>query len=356
MAKQKPKKKRSYVKWLSRRSRRVLRAAFQWLRYRVGEYCLRGFIRALPRIPPRLVDLFTAGAEKATFTLLRKYRARMEDNITLAMSGEFPLPEQRRALVRRIWSNLSKGLLETLWMMHASKAEIVGRIALDGEEHLQRALAAGKGVIALSAHLGNFTMIGARLAAAGYSFTALVKHPGDRRFAQLINDYRAQLGIQTISAKPRREAVRGILKALRANSIVLVIADEFKSEGIEVDFFGRRSPVPRGPATIALRTGAATLPMFATRDDQGRLTLSIGPRIELIDRGDREQNVAANTALFTQHLEAAVRRYPDQWNWLGFYRDGREPRMARHRALRRQHKARRAASSAEASPKQDSAR
>lgn len=326
------------------------------MRYRLGECFLRGFVRVMPRLSPRVVDLFTAAAERTTFALLRKYRVRMEDNIALAMSGEFPSAEERRALVRRIWSNLSKGLLETFWMMHASKAEIVSGVALDGEEHLQRALAAGKGVIALSAHLGNFTMIGARLAAAGYSFTVLVKHPGDRRFARLIDDYRAQLGIKTVSAKPRSEAVRGILKALRQNGIVLVIADEFKSEGIEVDFFGRRSPVPRGPATLALRTGAATLPMFATRDADGRLTLSIGPRIELIDRGNREQNVAANTALFTQHLEAAVRRHPDQWNWLGFYRDGRTTRMTRRRALRREHRARKAAASSGASPKQDSPR
>jgi KDO2-lipid IV(A) lauroyltransferase len=354
MARKKKRKRRFRPRRLLRLAQRALRAALQWLRYRVGEYCLRGFVRVLPRISPRLVDLFTAAAERTTFALLRKYRVRMEDNIALAMSGEFPSAEARRALVRRIWSNFSKGLLETFWMMHASKAEIVSCVALEGEEHLQRALAAGKGVIALSAHIGNFTMIGARLAAAGYSFTALVKHPGDRRFARLIDDYRAQVGIQTISAKPRREAVRGILKAIRANNIVLLIADEFKSEGIEVDFFGRRSPVPRGPATLALRTGAATLPMFATRDNEGRLTLRIGPRIELIDRGDREQNVAANTALFTQHLEAAVRRHPDQWNWLGFYRDGREPRMARRRALRRELRARRAASSAQPSPKEDS--
>jgi len=354
MARKKKQKKRFHPKRLLRLSRRFLQTVLQWVRYRVGEFCLRGFVRVMPRIPPRLVDLFTAAAEKTTFALLRKYRARMEDNIALAMAEEFSSPEQRRALVRRIWTNFSRGLLETLWMMHASKAEIVSRVALEGEEHLQRALAAGKGVIALSAHLGNFPMIGARLAATGYSFSVVVKHPGDRRFARLINDYRAQLGIKTISAKPRSEAVRGILKALRGNGIVLVIADEFKSEGIEVDFFGRRSPVPRGPATIALRTGAATLPMFATRDDRGRLTLSIGPRIELIDRGDREQNVAANTALFTQYLEAAVRRHPDQWNWLGFYRDGREPRMAHRRALRREHRARRAASSASSFPKEDS--
>ncbi|HET8563749.1 MAG TPA: lysophospholipid acyltransferase family protein, partial [Candidatus Binatia bacterium] len=131
---------------------------------------------------------------------------------------------------------------------------------------------------------------------------------------------------KTIPAKPRREAVRGILRALRENGIVLMIADEFKSGGIMVDFLGQKSPAPRGPATLALRTGAATLPMFATRRADGSLLLSIGPEIELIQTPELEDSVAANTALFTRHLEDMIRRYPDQWNWLGFPRDGRLPR------------------------------
>jgi lauroyl/myristoyl acyltransferase len=164
------------------------------------------------------------------------------------------------------------------------------------------------------------------LAASGYPFSVVVKHPGDERFARLIDGYRAQLGIQTISAKPRREAVRGILRALRQNRVVLVIADEFKSGGVMVDFMGQPSPAPRGPASLALRTGAATLPMFATREADGSLLLSIGPEIEPVHNDDVEESVAATTALYTRHLENAIRNYPDQWNWLGFPRNGRVPR------------------------------
>jgi len=211
--------------------------------------------------------------------------------------------------------------------MHHSKERIIGSIRLQGEEHLQEALAKGKGVLALSAHLGSFTLIGARLAAAGYPFSVVVKHPADKRFARLTDDYRAQIGIETIPAKPRREAVRGLLKALRENRIVLVIADEFKSGDVMVNFFGMQLPAPRGPATLALRTGAVTLPMFATRERNGSLVLSVGAPIGVVEHGDLETSVMATTAVYTSHLEAAIRRYPDQWNWLGLpNRNGKRSR------------------------------
>jgi KDO2-lipid IV(A) lauroyltransferase len=296
---------------------------FYWLRYRIGEYCLRGFVRILPWLPKRFLAVLVLAAEKATFALLWKYRRRMEENLIAAFGRELPFGDERGALLHRIWRNFAKGISETGSIMDGWPEKVASEVAIEGEEHLKRAVAEGKGVIALSAHVGNFTMIGARLAAAGYRFSVVVKQPRDRRFARLIDDYRARVGIQTISAKPRREAVRGILKALRANGVVLMIADEFKSGGVPVNFFGRTVSAPRGPATLALRTGAATLPMFATRDFAGRLALHIGAKIDLVGGSGLEESVAANTVLFTRHLEEIVRRYPDQWNWLGFPRDGR---------------------------------
>jgi lauroyl/myristoyl acyltransferase len=108
-----------------------------------------------------------------------------------------------------------------------------------------------------------------------------------------------------------------------------VVADEFKSVGVTVDFMGQRSAAPRGPATLALRTGAVTLPVFAIRQPDHSLVLSVGPEIEPIQKDDLEESVAATTALFTRHLEAMIRRYPDQWNWIGFPREKRVPRKAR---------------------------
>lgn len=290
------------------------------LRYRIGEYALRGFIRCLRYIPFRAVELLTSLMTWAAFYGVWRYRHRMEENISATLGQEIPDLAERKALVWQAWRNFARTVLDTTAIMHCSKEKIIATVAVTGEEHLEAALKKGKGVLALSAHLGSFTMIGARLAASGYPFSVVVKHPAHQRFARLTDDYRSQIGIHTIAAKPRREAVRGILKALRQNRVVLVIADEFKSGDVLVDFFGLKLPAPRGPATLALRTGAVTLPMFATRQADDSLTLSIGAPIEPVIRDDLDASVLATTALYTRHLEQAIRRYPSQWNWLGLPR------------------------------------
>jgi KDO2-lipid IV(A) lauroyltransferase len=313
---------------MAKRGRRSnLSQLFYDLRYRIGEYSLRHFISFLPYVPFKLVQLFTSSMAWVTFALLWKYRWRMEENIAATLGKEIPNANERKKLAWQAWRNFARGVLDTTAVMHFSKERILSTVKLEGEEHIRRALEKGKGVLALSAHLGSFTMIGARLAASGYPFSVVVKHPADERFARLTDDYRAQIGIHTIPAKPRREAVRGVLKALRQNRIVLVIADEFKSGDVMVEFFGLRLPAPRGPATLALRTGAVTLPMFATRQADDSLILSVGSPIAPVAREDLEESVAATTAVYTRHLEAAIRRYPDQWNWLGLpARDGKMSR------------------------------
>jgi KDO2-lipid IV(A) lauroyltransferase len=261
----------------------------------------------------------------------------MEENIARVFSDT--TAQERKALARCAWLSFARGVLDTSLATSSSKENIMAMVGIEGEEHLRAALAQGRGVLALSAHLGSFTMIGARLAAAGYPFSVVVKHPGDEGLARLIDGYRTRIGIHTISAKPRREAVRGILRALRDNRIVLVIADEFKSGDILVDFLGQKAPAPRGPATLALRTGAVTLPMFATRRADGSLTLAIGAPIAPVQHADLEESVVATTIVYTRHIEAAIRQNPEQWNWLGMPRQdtARKSRaqIARERGGRR---------------------
>ena len=321
-----------------RRRRSSIGPIFHDLRYRMGEYSVRAFVRCLPWIPKWVPQLYLGMMTRLTFAVLWKYRTRMEENVAMALGDEFPDRADRKKLVWRAWNNFAQGVLATTLAMHDSKSAVIAKMNLTGEEHLQRALAKGKGVLALSAHLGAFTLIGARLAAAGYPFSVVVKQPGNERFARLIDDYRAQVGIHTISAKPRREAVRGILKALRQNRVVLVIADEFKSGDVMIDFFGQRCAAPRGPAALALRTGAVTLPMFATRQPDGSMLLAIDAPIEAVQTDNLEASVAATTAVYSRRLEAEIRRYPDQWNWLGFPRRDRgisRAEYARRAGLRR---------------------
>ena len=321
-----------------RRQKSHVQRTLYAFRYRVGEYALRAFIGCVRHVPYGVLSSFTRVMARVTYVLLWEYRRRMEENVALVMGEEISNAKERKALVWRAWLNFARGVADTTAVMKFSKEQIMSFVGLEGEDHVKRALEKGKGVIALSAHLGSFTMIGARLAAAGYPFSVVVKQPTDERFAQLVDDYRAEIGIHTISAKPRREAVRGILKALRQNHIVLVIADEFKSGDVMVDFLGLKVPAPRGPATLALRTGAVTLPMFVTRQPDDSLRLSVGAPIAPIECADLDESVLATTALYTRQIEGAARKYPDQWNWLGLPRhNGKPPRaqMGRRRKASR---------------------
>ena len=320
---------------MARRSARAIGGFFHRLRYRIGEYALRGLIGILPWIPYRWLVRFTSFWAWISFGLLWKYRRRMEENVATALGDRIANPADRKALIWKAWKNFARGVLDTCEVMYLSKEAIVSTVSVNGEEHLKQALAKGKGVLALSAHLGAFTMIGPRLAAGGYSFSSVVKQPKDEHFAQYIDELRGQKGVRTISAKPRKEAVRGILKSLRENRVVLVIADEFKSGEVMVNFMGQQFPAPRGPASLALRTGAVTLPMFMTWRPDGSLCLLIEPEIPPVRLDNLEKSVVATTALFTRHLENAIRRYPEQWNWLGFPRNDRIPRSASQTATMR---------------------
>jgi len=305
------------------RNRSQLEQTAFHFRYRLGEYALHGFVNFLSWAPDWIVRSFVSVMSRVTFLLFWQYRARMHANVTAALGSEIPDEAERKAIVRRAWRNFALGVLDTTKILHYSKQQVIARIEFSGEEHLKRALAKGKGVLALSAHLGGFTVLGPRLAAAGYPFSVVVKHPRDKRFAHAMNEYRANLGVHTISAKPRREAVRGILKALRENRIVMVIADEFKSGDVMINFFGQRCAAPRGPASLALRTGAATLPMFAVRRPDQSFMLTVHPEIEPVHKETLEESVAATTMVYSERLEEEIRRYPDQWNWLGFPRADR---------------------------------
>jgi KDO2-lipid IV(A) lauroyltransferase len=304
---------------------------FYSFKYRFGEYGLRLLMVLLPRVSRRWLELFTVAMARLSWLVLWKFRTRMEINLENALGAQITAPAERKALMRRAWSNFALGVLDTIAIMHMSKQGIAAVIALEGEEHIKSALAKGKGVIALSAHLGAFTLIGGRLAAGGYPCNIVVKHPNDARLERLMTAYRTQLGVRTISAKPRQEAVRGILKALRRNEVVVVIADEFKSGGVKIKFMGQTAAAPRGPASLALRTGAVTLPVFAPRSPDGAVVIQVGQTIEPVTDDDVEASIAATTRLFTSHIEAAVRRYPDQWNWFGFPRPDRIARSERWR-------------------------
>ena len=193
-------------------------------------------------------------------------------------------------------------------------------IPIEGRENLDAALSKGHGVIVLGAHLGNFFLVGTRLAMEGYATWVLINQPRNRKFAKFMDDHRLKVRQKTIHARPRREALRELNQVLRANELAVVIADEYRrNNGIHMPFFGRTVLARRGPATLALRTGAAVVPVYLIHDKSQGLKMIVESELDLI-RTDKDKGaIRENTLRMTQWLEKTVRAYPEQWNWMNIH-------------------------------------
>ena len=220
-------------------------------------------------------------------------------------------------IVRRSLRNFSRSCMEVAVALEVSDGELRTWIPVVGSEHLDAALAKGAGVMVLSAHLGNFFLVGARLAVDGYAVSVLVNQPKDSRLAKLMDKYRLQVRQKTIHARPRREALKDLHHLMRCNEVVVMISDEFRvGKGIEVPLFDRTVRARRGPATVAMRTGAAIIPACMIRQPDGTLKLVVEPELELDRSGKGSDQIKENMVRITQWLERTVLAYPDQWNWM----------------------------------------
>jgi KDO2-lipid IV(A) lauroyltransferase len=273
---------------------------------------------ALLRVLPQRFSLFVAQRmADLSFVLIYRFRQRSVDNLRLAF-GELMDYGEAVKTARMSLRNFFRAFAEIGFALCRPIDLIREEIPMEGKPHLEKALEKGKGVIVLSAHIGNFFLLGSRLGVEGYAARVLVKptYRDNARFAELMDAYRLRLAQRTIRARPRRKAARELIQALRRNELVILIADEFRSKGIEVPFFGKRVLARRGAATLAMRTGAAVVPMSLLRETSGNLRLIVEPEIELVHTGQLSQDVVTNTLRLNAWLEKLIRAYPDQWNWM----------------------------------------
>jgi KDO2-lipid IV(A) lauroyltransferase len=290
-----------------------LSETFAYFAFQLGIIACRIALRLLPR--SWLLALFR-GLADAGFRLFRKFRERSTRNLSLAFGDQLE-GREIYAVARDSLRNFFCGFIELGFAVESGLERIKAEVPVSGMEHLETALSKGKGAIILSGHLGNFLLLGTRLAAEGYCVYVLINQPRSGRIADLRRRYRNKIGQRTIHARPRKEASRKLLQVLRRNEIAIMIADEFRSgTGIYAPFFGRTVLARRGPATLALRTGAAVVPACLVRNPAGELGLVIEPEIKLSRTGKIKTDIIQSTVQMTQWLEKTVRSYPDQWNWM----------------------------------------
>ncbi len=188
-------------------------------------------------------------------------------------------------------------------------------LEVKGREHLDRALEYGKGVIVVSAHLGNFSVVGKYPASVGIRSAIIAERVSPPGLFNYMVRLRSAAGIDIIP--PGREAIAPIIRLLRSNGVLLVAGDrDVSRQGIEVDFFGEPASLPAGPALLAMRTGAVLIPAYTVRTSTRHSVVYIQPPIALVRTRDREDDLKTNVQIIARTLEKMIVDDPTQWGVL----------------------------------------
>ena len=282
------------------------------MRHRVEFVALRVVITLCRAVPAGVADRVGAGLG---WVVARVWRPRWEV-VMRQLRMAFPGADERwrRRVARRSYVHFCAEAVGMFRLVGASRAEILERTRLNGEEVLTEAAGEGRGVMLVSGHLGNWEVGAAGVLARGFPMDIVAARQRNVLFDRYLTRSRERLGMRVI---PREEAQRGAVASLKAGRVIGIMGDQdARRAGVFVDYFGRPASTARGPAVLSMRAGATVATFYTIRRAgwKPRYDIYIEP-VEAAEGGRGRAAVAAVTRAFTARLEERVRQYPEQYLW-----------------------------------------
>jgi len=213
----------------------------------------------------------------------------------------------RMRIARRMMRSYNRMMFEFFRLPHLSREELLSSVEVVGREHLEQAIARGRGVILASSHIGNWELAAVMIAQWGHTLHAVAGVQLNRWLSTAVRETKSELAIQTISPE---DGFRRLLRALEHNEpVALVVDGDIYNHGVEVEFFGRRYDFPAGPGVLAQRTGAQVICGYCERVSPGRFRIVMEKPLDpaaFATTSELNQAVAAT-------IERHIRSHLDQW-------------------------------------------
>lgn len=277
-----------------------------YLAYRAGS----AVARALPRAGVVPASRMAGALAMRAMDGRREMAAAHQQRVVPGLSG----PALDRT-VRHVFDSYSRYWAESFRLPGMSCAELSAGVRTDGYERVEAAIDAGTGCILAMPHLGGWEW-GAfwMTQCKGLPVTAVVEPVEPPSLARWFVGLREKLGMEVVPLNA--EAGATVARALKRNRVLALLCDrDVAGGGVEVEFFGERTTLPAGPATLALRTGAPLFP--ATMYFEGDHHLGVArPALDTSRQGKLRDDVARVTQDLAHELEALIRRAPEQWHLL----------------------------------------
>ena len=271
---------------------------FNYILYRIGQF----IVLHLPLNLGYKIAIFISDLH---YIFADKDRLNVKENLKVI----FPEKSDReiRRIRIRVFRNFAKYLVDFFRFSKIDLEYIKRNIKIENIHYFDEALSKRKGVIALSAHLGNWELGGVVIALLGYPLWAVALVHKHKAVNNFFNSQRESKGMKVI---PLGKAVRQCLNLLKENKIVALAGDrDFTAKGCVLDFFGKPTFLPEGPAAFSLQTQAMIVPVFMLRNPDDSFTLKIEKPLS----GNNNESRAELINRYKVILQEYICKYPDQW-------------------------------------------
>jgi lauroyl/myristoyl acyltransferase len=239
----------------------------------------------------------------------KKDREAIQENLRIL----FPNYETKKikAIRSRIFVNFGKYLVDFFRLSLIDKDYINRYVKIEGRHFLDQALAKGKGAILSSAHLGNWELGGVVLAAIGIPLDVVALNHKQDKVNRFFTEQRTQKGVGVI---PVGVSVRRCFKSLSSNRCVALVGDrDYFDNGLLIEFFGKKTIIPKGPALFSRRCNSPIIPVYMVRNNDDTFTLKITEPIESKHTKDEHDDLISITKNIVKVIEDMARKYPEQW-------------------------------------------
>ena len=246
------------------------------------------------------------------YTLAPGVRANVWDNLRHVMP-DAPKRKVRRA-ARAVFRNVAYYYADLAQLPQMDINQFFReRLKYTGiEEYIRPQLAAGRGVVMLSAHVGCSEMAGQALIPLGIPCFAVTEPVKPERLARMLNEVRMSKGVVFMPVGV--PAVKRIVRILRSGGTVALMGDrDIHGPKMLLPFFGEETWLPTGPVEVALRTGAAIVPSFSARRGRYVIDAVAEEPIEIERTDDFQADVKTAMLEFIKRMEARLRAEPEQW-------------------------------------------
>lgn len=271
--------------------------------YRLLTILLRG-------LPPRIGYRVATWAGWLVYHFSPRARRVLTHNISHVLGPDAD-PGRVQVVVRKLCVNLAKGHYDLIRLNRLSDDEIKALVRLEGREYVDRVLEEGRGVILVSAHLGNVDVVGQLPLVYGVPTTSVIQHIQPERLYQYLLSLRQSHGLRLI---PSDGQMLDLFRALKRGEIVCLIGDRAIGDNARsVDLFGSPTLLTDGPVQLAVRTNTPLIPAYVERLPDDTFVVHVEPPLEIPQTGDRRADVAAGMEMAIAVMERYIARHPEQW-------------------------------------------